>query len=88
MLAGLASKIASAATTPEADTRTWDNLPQFISFAAVQLPVGEHAVTIEFLEAGDKVQEKLTKTVTVNVTSQDRDKVVFVSDCSTTPQNQ
>jgi len=86
--AGLVAKLISAASTPEADTRTWDNLPQFISFAAVQLPVGEHAVTIEFLEAGGKVQEKLTKIVNVNVTATDRDKVVFVSDCSTTPQSQ
>jgi hypothetical protein len=87
-LAGLATKLISSATTPEADTRTWDNLPQFISFAAVQLPVGEHAVTVEFLEAGGKVVEKLTKTINVSVTTTDRDKVVFVSDCSTTPQSQ
>src|SRR6185295_7590135 len=33
VLAGLASKIVSANAKPEADTRTWDNLPQFISYA-------------------------------------------------------
>jgi hypothetical protein len=86
--AGLVAKLISSATTPEADTRTWDNLPQFISFAAVQLPVGEHAVTIDFLDATGKANEKLTKLVNVNVQATDRDTVVFVSDCSTTPQNQ
>lgn len=88
LLAGLASKIISASTTPEADVRTWDNLPQFISFATLELPVGQHAVTVEFEGAGGQVLSNLTKTVTVNVTATDRDKVVFVSDASTTPQTQ
>jgi hypothetical protein len=38
--AGLIAKIFSAATTPEADTRTWDNLPQFISFADLEARAG------------------------------------------------
>lgn len=84
-LAGLISKGISAATTPEADTRTWDNLPQFISFAAVRLPPGEHSVTVEFLDAAGRADAKLTKNLTVNI-APDRDKVVFVSDTSTTPQ--
>jgi hypothetical protein len=88
VLAGLASKLASAAATPEADTRTWDNLPQFITYAALTLPPGQHEVTVEFLEAGDRVAGKLTKHITVNITDASRDKVVFVSDSSTTPQTQ
>ncbi|MBI3853449.1 MAG: hypothetical protein HY298_24645 [Verrucomicrobia bacterium] len=88
VLAGIASKIISSSTTPEADTRTWDNLPQFISFAAVPLPVGQHAVTVEFLDASGKPDEKLSKLINVNVATTDRDKVVFVSDTSTTPQTQ
>jgi hypothetical protein len=86
-LAGLISKGISAATTPEADTRTWDNLPQYISFAAMKLTPGEHAVTIEFKDANGQVNPKLTKNFTINVPA-DRDKVVFVSDTSTTPQTQ
>jgi len=86
-LAGLISKGISAATTPEADIRTWDNLPQFISFAAVQLPPGENVVTVEFLDAIGRADAKLTKTLTVTIAA-DRDKVVFVSDTSTTPQKQ
>jgi hypothetical protein len=84
---GLLSKGFSAATTPEADTRAWDNLPQFISFATVQLAPGEHVVTVEFNNAGGVAQPNLTKTITVNVPP-DREKVVFVSDTSTTPQTQ
>jgi hypothetical protein len=82
---GLVSKIVSAATTPEADIRTWDNLPQFISFASMALPAGQHTATIEFLDGSGVPLGRLTKTVTFNVTSTDHDKVVFVSDCSTTP---
>lgn len=88
LLAGLASKLASAATTPAADTRTWDNLPQFITCATVSLAPGQHEVTVEFLEAGDQVVSKLTKQITVNIADASRDKVVFVSDSSTTPQSQ
>ncbi len=84
-LAGLISKGISAATTPEADVRTWDNLPQFISFAAVQLLPGENVVTVDFLDANGRADAKLTKTLTVNLTP-DRDKVIFVSDTSITPQ--
>jgi len=86
-LAGLISKGISAATTPEADTRTWDNLPQFISFATMKLSTGQHNVTIEFNNAAGLPNSKLTKTLIVNVPA-DRDKVVFVSDTSTTPQTQ
>ena len=86
-LAGLASKIISSASTPEADTRTWDNLPQFISFATMKLSCGQHNVTIEFNNAVGIPDPKLTKTLIVNVPD-DRDKVVFVSDTSTTPQTQ
>src|SRR6185369_4033851 len=31
-VAGLVSKVVSSATTPEADTRSWDNLPRYLSF--------------------------------------------------------
>lgn len=87
-LAGVVSKLISAATVPAADTRAWDNLPQFLSFAAVPLPVGQHVATVQFLnEAGQPVPH-LTKTITVNVTTTNRDTVVFVGDSSTTPQTQ
>jgi hypothetical protein len=80
--AGLISKLVSAATTPAADTRAWDNLPQFLSFAAVPLPPGPHTATVEFLDPAGQPIPKLTKTVNINVTSAKSDKVVFVSDTS------
>jgi len=85
-LAGLVSKVVSAATVPAADTRAWENLPRYLSFAAVPLPPGQHVATIQFLDASGRVVSNLTKTITVNITTTDRDKVVFVSDTSTTPQ--
>jgi tetratricopeptide (TPR) repeat protein len=87
MIAGFASKLISAATTPEADIRAWDNLPRYISFAALKMSPGEHVVTVEFNDANGASNPQLTKTITVNVPA-DRDKVVFVSDTSTTPQSQ
>ncbi len=85
-LAGLASKIISAATVPAADTRTWDNLPRYLSFVSMPLSVGQHVATIQFLNSAGQVQANLTKTVTINITTTDRDQVVFVSDTSVTPQ--
>ncbi len=87
MAAGILSKFISAATTPEADTRQWDNLPQFISFATLKLAPGEHVVTVEFNDINGAPLSHLTKNITVNVPS-DGDKVVFVSDASITPQSQ
>ena len=50
-LAGLVSKVVSAATVPAADTRSWENLPRYLSFASVPLPPGQHVATIQFLDA-------------------------------------
>ncbi len=83
---GLLSKIASGTTTPEADIRSWDNLPLFISLASVQLPAGQHALTIEFLDSAEHLLPALTKTVTANVLP-GKDAVIYISDKSTTPLN-
>jgi len=85
-LAGLISKIISAATVPAADIRAWDNLPQYLSFASVPLPVGHHVATVQFLSPAGQVQANLTKTINLNITTTNRDTVVFVSDTSVTPQ--
>jgi len=85
-LAGLVSKAISAATVPVADTRAWDNLPGYLSFVSVPLPLGQHAATVQFLDANGRALANLTKTITLNITTTDRDKVVFVSDTSITPQ--
>jgi hypothetical protein len=85
-LAGLVSKVISAATTPAADTRSWDNLPRYLSFVSLPLPVGQHVATVQFHDSAGQVLPNLTKTITINITTTDRDKVVFVSDTSLTPQ--
>jgi hypothetical protein len=85
-LAGVVSKVVSAATVPAADTRSWDNLPHYLSFACFPLPVGQHAVTVQFLDPSGRVLSNLTKTINLNITTTDHDTVVFVSDRSVTPQ--
>jgi hypothetical protein len=87
LAAGLLSKAFSAATTPSADIRTWDNLPRYITFAHLQLPPGAHAATIEFQDPAGRPLPDLTKNITINVPTDGRDKIVFVSDQSVTPQN-
>ncbi|MHC1765769.1 MAG: hypothetical protein AB9869_15970 [Verrucomicrobiia bacterium] len=77
--AGLVSKIISSVTTPAADTRAWDNLPQHLSFAAAQLKPGQHNATIEFLDNAGRPLSGLTRTVTITVVP-NRDAVVFLSD--------
>ena len=49
--AGIVSKIVSSATTPEADIRSWDNLPHYLSFVSLPLPAGRHVAAVEFLNS-------------------------------------
>ena len=79
---GVLNKLVSSATTPAADTRCWDNLPQYLSFAALELPPGQHTLSIEFRNRGGFAIPSLTKTVTINVPNDSHDVVVFVSDQS------
>ena len=84
-LAGLISKAVSSAANPAADTRSWDNLPHYLSFASFPLPPGQHTATVEFYGPQGNLLPGLTKTITINVNNADHDKVVFVSDASLTP---
>jgi len=84
--AGLVTKIFSAAMTPNADTRMWDNLPQYLSFVAFELPHGQHTMTVEFLDPSNHVIVNLTKTINFSVPEARRDAVIYVSDRSSTPQ--
>lgn len=77
---GIISKIASAATQTQADTRQWNNLPQRLSFAALKLPPGEHSGRIEFLDRDGNVLEQRTQRVSISVGADDRDTVVFLSE--------
>jgi tetratricopeptide (TPR) repeat protein len=84
---GLLSKIVSATTKPAADVRAWDNLPQYLSLAAVSLPPGPHVATVEFLDEKRQPISSLTKTINFTVPSSARDTVIYVNDQSLTPQN-
>jgi len=64
---GLLSKVASSATQTTADTRTWDNLPQYLSFAHLNLPPGEHAAELEFLDAAGQVIGEKTQRFIIEV---------------------
>lgn len=78
LIAGLLSKVISAAATPSADTRTWDNLPNQIGVATLRVPPGTHTLTAEFLNASGGVV--LKRDVTVTVVPGARDTVLFLSD--------
>jgi hypothetical protein len=80
--AGVLSKVIASATTPAADTRSWDNLPQYVSFVALELPAGPQTATIEFTDAAGNVMPSLTKTIAFNV-STGNDAVLFASDRKT-----
>ena len=77
--AGLAGKIVGGSAEPRADTRTWTNLPQHLSFAALQLPAGAHTIAIEFLDTNGIALPNRQKNVSVTVQT-GRDTVLFVAD--------
>lgn len=81
--AGILAKIFASATRPEADTRTWQNLPQYLSFAVLALPPGDHQLTVNFLDAAGQVITNRTKMMEIAVIA-GRDNVFYVSD-QTTP---
>jgi hypothetical protein len=84
---GLISKLASSATTPEADTRTWDNLPQYLSFAALRLAPGEYPATFTLLDASGNPMSSSARQITITVPAPDstlgaapQDTVIFLSE--------
>jgi hypothetical protein len=79
LAAGVLSKVFSAATTPAADTRAWNNLPQYLSFAGATVQPGDYELEVEFLDDQGQPITDRTRKVRVRV-EPDRDTVVFVSD--------
>ncbi len=77
---GLIGKVASAATTPRADTRTWDNLPQYLSFSALHLPPGSYPASLQFYDAEGRSVPDLGRHITVTVGDASRDTVVILSE--------
>ncbi len=64
---GLFSKIASAATQTEADVRAWDNLPRYLSFAALKLPPGDHPAVLTFYDPSGRVLPGRTQNFLISV---------------------
>ncbi len=64
---GLVSKILSSATQTQADTRCWDNLPRFLSFAALKLPPGTHEAELIFHDDKGKAYPQQTQRFTITV---------------------
>lgn len=77
---GLLSKVISASTTPAADTRTWDNLPQYLGFGALRMAPGTYTAQVEFQDGAGRLLANLNRSVTFEVKAADRDTVVFISD--------
>ena len=76
---GLVGKFIGNSVEPRADTRTWNNLPQHLSFAALNLPVGEHPATVEFIDATGAALPDRQKSVLLTVQA-GRDTVLLVAD--------
>ncbi len=78
LAAGVLSKLISAAVTPQADTRQWDNLPNLLGFAGLRAAPGQHQLTVEFLDPAGRVT--LTRDATFTIVPGGADTVVFFSD--------
>ena len=76
---GLVGKFIGNSVEPRADTRTWNNLPQHLSFAALQLPAGEHPATLDFLDTTGAALPDRKKSVLLTVQA-GRDTVLLVAD--------
>jgi hypothetical protein len=50
------------------------------------LPPGQHVITVEFRDPTGATNPNLTKTLTFDVPADGKDKVILVSDQSSTPQ--
>jgi hypothetical protein len=62
--AGLLMTITNL-VTERADTRSWSTLPQEIALARITLPVGEHKVQIQMLNASGRVVDVINETVVI-----------------------
>ncbi|MBM3823297.1 MAG: hypothetical protein FJ404_10490 [Verrucomicrobia bacterium] len=81
LAAGLVGKIVSAAANPRADLRGWDNLPQWLGFAAVKLSPGEYSGLVDFVDERGAVLANKSRAFKVRIADAPRrDSVVFISD--------
>jgi tetratricopeptide (TPR) repeat protein len=64
---GVLSKITSAATQTEADVRSWNNLPRYLSFGAVRLSPGDYPATLTFYNSTGRALTGLAQSFTIHV---------------------
>lgn len=68
---GIMSKLMSAATQTEADVRSWNNLPRYLSFGALRLAPGEYAAVLTFHNAAGRVLANRTQNFVISVPAPD-----------------
>jgi len=71
--------VLAATTSPEADIRAWDNLPRYLTFAALELSPGPQSIIVDFRDSSGRTVSTRTVNVTVPAGST-RDTVLFVSE--------
>lgn len=81
---GILSKLIASASNPEADTRTWKNLPQFLTLSPMKLAPGNYQARVQFLDKNGAPIPQHTKSVTINISDSNTKKplVVFISQFS------
>lgn len=79
-LAGEGLALFGQAVNPEADTRCWYNLPQYLSFVPLHLSAGRYTLHVEFLDVNrNRVADGL-RSIAVDVGTDSKDTLVFVSE--------
>lgn len=73
------AKAVAGSTETRADTRTWNNLPQFLAFTAMRAQPGPQQIEIEFFDAANKSLPAMKRTLAIEVKSRG-DTVLFVAD--------
>jgi hypothetical protein len=64
---GLAAGAAAAMTRPEADTRHWEFLPNYLCLLPMDLDPGRHHIEVTFTDAHGKVIPRYTVSQTISV---------------------
>ncbi len=79
LVAAVAGKSVGGSVQPRADTRTWNNLPQHLAFAALRLPPGRHRLSVDFLDGEGNALPARWRELEVDVKPRG-DTVLFVAD--------
>lgn len=79
-IAGIGAVILSGRAHPAVDTRYWDNLPDAVHVATLNLPTGTHSISVEFSSVDNSPLHDLDKTVSITVAAgQEYPQIVWIS---------